>query len=300
MTLQKLIHLNRPKILTVVLLFSYSIFLATLLITLRFTLRLSYLIPLMFPFALIEKRPLKFIYEWSPFYFVIFLYDLFRGIADDLAAGVNMSLLPSIERSLFGGIIPTVWLQENLGSIANGVLGIILTFFYFGHFILPVATLYLLWRKDLQVFHVGIGTIALVSLLGFVTFLLFPAAPPWMASTEGVIPEVNRLIIFHLNRLFSSNTLPLHYLALSPNDVAPFPDMHASYPMVLFLLSNKYFPRFKWFFLANVAIVSFTVILFAEHYVVDVMAGWAYALAAFVVSKNFVYFKQIIIPKFTP
>lgn len=291
---------RKSKKLTIILLISYLSVLVALVILSRFSLRLSYLIPLIFPFALIEGRPLKFLYEWSPFYFVIFFYDLFRGIADDLAAGVNMSLLPGIERSLFGGIIPTVWLQESLGSIANGVLGTILTFFYFGHFILPVATLYLLWRKNLQVFRVGISTIALVSLLGFLTFLLFPAAPPWMASTEGVIPEVDRLIIFHLNRLFSSNTLPLYYLALSPNDVAPFPALHASYPMVLFLLSNKYFPRFKWFFLANVAIVSFTVILFAEHYVVDVVAGWVYALIALVLVINYAPFKKAVVSKFTP
>ncbi|MCH7730562.1 phosphatase PAP2 family protein [Patescibacteria group bacterium] len=246
----------------------------------------------MFPFALIERRPLKFLYHWAPFYLIIFLYDQFRAIADDLTQSVNFTLLPSLEQSLFGGIIPTVWLQERLLSAAHGALGTVLSFFYLGHFILPVAVLYLLWRKNLSVFRITIGAITLVSILGFITFALFPAAPPWMASLDGTIPKVERLILFHLNQLFT-DWLPKLYANLSPNEVAPFPALHAAYPAVLFLASNKYFPRFKWLFLANTLIVSFTIVLFAEHYVIDIIAGWLYAFLSFVIINNLKLFLKV-------
>lgn len=297
--MQKLIFLGKSKKLTIVLLLGYLSILVALLVLSRFSLRLSYLVLLMFPFALIERRPLEFVYQWAPFYFVIFFYDLFRGIADDLAQSANLTFLPTLERGFFGGIIPTVWLQEKLSVMARSSFGVVLAFLYFGHFVLPVLILYLLWRKDLRIFRVSVTAISLVSVMGFITFLLFPAAPPWMASDVGVIPEVNRLIVFHLNRLFSSNTLPQLYFALSPNDVAPFPALHAAYPVTLFLLSYKYFPRFKWLLFTNALVVSFTVVLFAEHYVIDVIGGWFYAVVAFFVAKNLTNYKNRLVTKFT-
>ncbi|GMR03307.1 MAG: phosphatase PAP2 family protein [Thermodesulfovibrionia bacterium] len=284
---------GKRKLLTFLLLFFYAIFLLFFITYSRFSLRLSYLIPLMFPFALIERRPLKFIYNWSPFYFVIFFYDLFRGIADDLTAGINFTLLPSLERAIFGGVIPTVWLQQSLDSISEGVFGTILTFFYFGHFILPVTVLYLLWRKNLKLFRIGLGSITLVSIFAFITFVIFPAAPPWMASIEGVIPETKRLVLFHLTRMLEPLALPQIYIGLNPNEVAPFPSLHAAYATMFFLLSNKYFPRFRWIFLANTLVVSFTLVLFAEHYVVDVAAGWLYSLATFTIIEKLPLDKQI-------
>ena len=242
-----------------------------------FSLRLSYLIPLLFPLALLERDSKRFLIHWTPFYLVILAYDLFRGLADELGRRVDYTTLPMVEKWMFGGIIPTVWLQDQFLVVLLGWLGRVMEVFYFGHFILPVVTLYWMWRGNVRAFRWAMGSIVILSLAGFVTFVLYPAAPPWMASSHGVIPRVHRLVAFHLEDVLPSNHWLELYVQMNPNQVAPFPSLHAGYPFLLLLWSIRYLRKARWFFGVNLFLVCLAIVAFAEHYVVDVFAGWLYA-----------------------
>ncbi len=253
-----------------------------------FSLRLSYLIPLLFPLALIERDSKRFLLDWTPFYLVILAYDLFRGSADDLGQRVDFTTLPAVEKWLFGGILPTVWIQDNLLMVLLSWLGIVMEAFYFGHFILPVVTLYWMWRHNAQDFRWAMGSIVLLSMAGFLTFALFPAAPPWMASYHGVIPKIHKLVSFHIESLLPGNHWLEIYVQMNPNQVAPFPSLHAGYPLLLWLWSRRCFPRAQWFFLINVLVVCLTIVAFGEHYVVDLLAGWLYAWVSLIIMDQLV------------
>ena len=245
------------------------------------TLRLSYLIPLLIPLALLEKDVKRFLIQWTPFYLIILCYDAFRGLADDLATHIDFLTLPFMERWLCGGILPTLWLQERLGHLLEGWLGRLLLASYFGHFFVPVITCYMFWRRDHEAFKLTIMSIAAISLLAFGTFLVFPAAPPWLAAHMEVIPPVKRFIIYHLQALTAGAALPRLYIGMNPNPVAPYPSLHAGYPVILWLCIKEYAPRLQWLFAFNIFVAAFAVVAFGEHYVVDVLAGWVYALPPF-------------------
>ena len=258
----------------------YGVLLFLLAAMARFSLRLSYLIPLLLPLAIIQRNAKQFLVQWSPFYLVIVFYDALRGIADELGARVDYTTLPAIERWLFGGTLPTIWLQAHLNGLLGGWLGWVMTVFYFGHFLLPVAICYMFWRRDRQAFRLTMTSIVLLSLMGFVTFLLYPAAPPWLAGKVGVIPPVTHWITVQLKAMFAWDRLPALYLSMNPNWVAPMPSLHAGYPLALWLCVRRYAPRVGWGLFANAMIVAVMITAFGEHYVIDVLAGWAYAWAS--------------------
>lgn len=266
--------------LTLLIIF-YAVLICFLQIMSGFQLRLSHTILFLLPLALLERDAVKFLRQWIPFYAVILLYDGFRGIADDLNARVDVWTLIHAERALFGGIIPSVWIQKHFARQIYGWPGTILALFYFGHFILTPGVCFALWRRHEHAFHVTLGSIVLVSILGFMTFVMFPAAPPWMASEMGAIGRISHVILHHLRAFSSGNYLPQLYLQLNPNPVAPMPSLHAAYPFILWLSSLIWFRRYQAVFLINLFLVTVAIVAFGEHYVIDVLAGWIYAAAAF-------------------
>jgi membrane-associated phospholipid phosphatase len=111
---------------------------------------------------------------------------------------------------------------------------------------------------------------------------LFPAAPPWMASETGHLEPTTRTVgyvwseipIAHFNSLFERGS---QYA----NPVAAVPSLHAAYTLliVLFLWRSAGWARVP-LALYPVA-MAFALVYMAEHYVVDVLLGWLYAVAAF-------------------
>jgi hypothetical protein len=115
----------------------------------------------------------------------------------------------------------------------------------------------------------------------FTTYYLYPAAPPWLAAQLELIPPVSRVLINTLQQFPASAPLALLYQYFSPNDVAAVPSLHGAAPMLLALVA---FRLWGWkalgmFVYPLLAGISF--VYLGEHYVADILAGWVYALVAF-------------------
>ena len=277
----------------------YFPFCALVLFKYQFLLRFTYLFPLLLPlFLLTVPKKMKAVRDWSIFYLIAFFYDLFRGFIPRLNSNVNPILLAQWEGKVFGEPIPTIYLQERFEPYLEGFLGTILTGFYMTHFILPIVVLYFLWKKNRKEYFFAVACLLLVSSLAFVTFLVFPASPPWHASLASVVPEIKQYLLTNMNKIFNTNLLSDLYRSLNSNPYAPFPSLHAAYPMLLALISLKFFKGYFLFFLCIALIVPFALVSFGEHYVVDIIAGWGYALLSFCVVNNIYRLYQL--PKRVP
>ena len=87
-----------------------------------------------------------------------------------------------------------------------------------------------------------------------------------------------------LARLFGFEGRYLYSYAIyevNPNQVAAFPSLHAGYPFLAFLFARRAFGRPGWLMFAYAACVWFSIVYLADHYVVDVLGGLAYALVAY-------------------
>src|SRR5690606_1524274 len=61
---------------------------------------------------------------------------------------------------------------------------------------------------------------------------------------------------------------------------------HAAFPVLLTLLCFRHFGRWGWVMLAYAGAVTFGIVYLGEHYVVDVVAGVALAVAAYLAAYH--------------
>jgi membrane-associated phospholipid phosphatase len=119
--------------------------------------------------------------------------------------------------------------------------------------------------------------------MGFVTFALFPAAPPWLASRAGELEATTRMIGPISGEVpFVSVSFESLYERGSEysNPVAAVPSLHAAYTLLIVLALWPLARRARPLLAAYPVAMAFALVYTAEHYVVDILLGSAYALAA--------------------
>jgi membrane-associated phospholipid phosphatase len=221
--------------------------------------------------------------EWFPFVAFLFLYDIARTFADNLRP-TNIGAAIDGDRLLFAGHVPTIWLQEHLWHGVKDIRwydyaawGVYMTYF-FGTLLVAAA----LWVFAYHRFRRYVAAVSLLTIAGFVTYVVFPAAPPWYASSHGALGASDRLTgLVWSDALPSFSRVVQHGQAFS-NPVAAIPSLHAGFTLLIMLSlwkSARWWGRIP--LAAYPLLMGFTLVYFAEHYVVDILAGWVYALGAY-------------------
>jgi membrane-associated phospholipid phosphatase len=234
----------------------------------------------------VRRRTSRLVIEWSPFIAVLFIYDRLRGYADGLLFHAREVPQIKIEAAIFGRPIPTVWLQGHLWHGAGDLRwwDYATWFIYLTHFFATLIVAAVLWRWAHDRFVRFATMVCVLSLAGFATYVLFPAVPPWLAARHGSIGSANRTIaivwhhvpIAHFGSLFEKGQT-------YANNVAAMPSLHAAFSLLIVMYIWRLVPRWWRPLLALYPpAMAFSLVYTGEHYVVDCVAGWAYAVATFV------------------
>src|SRR5438046_9114228 len=142
--------------------------------------------------AVLLGRGRLFLRDWIPFIGLFFAYELMRGYADNFGASVHVTDVLAVERALFLGHLPTQVLQDAFHpATGSDPLAMVATVFYFLHFPLPIAVGFFLWLRRRRVYYDYVAAMIVLSMAGFVTYLLLPVAPPWWAAQHGVLPDAS-------------------------------------------------------------------------------------------------------------
>jgi membrane-associated phospholipid phosphatase len=225
------------------------------------------------PAAVREGNPaVALLRGWAPFVLVLMAYELMRDVASTL--GVHPHSLAGVERALFGGYEPTLVLQSTIAKLGDAdVFDDIGSLVYSAHFLLPVAVGAWLWRANRPDFHrFGLSLVVLCA-LAFVTYVVAPTAPPWLAQPQSVQHLMQDAVLRsglppELTWLYSHHDYNLY---------AAFPSLHAGFP-VLAAAAAWRSNRVAGIALSIWAIVVWvTVVYLGEHYVADVIGGILYA-----------------------
>lgn len=222
--------------------------------------------------------------EWIPFALILSAYDLLRGQADGLLFATHVRPQLEADRVLGLGTAPTVWLQEHLWHGPADLrwwdygAWAVYSSYFLATYLLAAA----LWFVARDRFRPYVATVSLLALMGFATYALFPAAPPWLASEEGALEWTTRTI-----GIVSGHVPVLDFATLFErgsqyaNPVAAVPSLHAAYTLLLTLTLWPLVPRRVRPVLAAYPLaMAFALVYTAEHYLVDVLLGWAYAIVA--------------------
>jgi hypothetical protein len=244
--------------------------------------------------AVLLGRGRLFLRDWIPFIGLFFAYELMRGYADNIGLAVHVTDILALERAVFLGQVPTQVLQAALHPASGpDILASVATIFYFLHFPLPIAVGFFLWLRRRRVYYDFTAALILLAMAGFVTYVLLPVAPPWWAAEHGYLngPDGRPAIVYlkeqGFDQLASFFGFEGRYIYsytvydINPNQVAAFPSLHAGFPFLGFLFARRAFGRVGWILLAYSVCVWFSIVYLADHYVVDILGGLAYAGAAY-------------------
>jgi membrane-associated phospholipid phosphatase len=206
---------------------------------------------------------------------VLIAYELMRDLASKL--GMQPHNLAGVERALFGGYEPTLVLQATIGRLGDSdLIDDISSLVYSAHFLLPIAVGAWLWTKNRGEFRrFGLSLVVLCG-LAFVTYVVVPTAPPWLAQPE----SVRHLMQDTVQRLGLPADLTWLYSHHDYNLYAAFPSLHAGFPV---LAAAAAWRRDKAVGVALsiwAIVVWVTVVYLGEHYVADVAGGILYAVVA--------------------
>jgi PAP2 superfamily len=225
------------------------------------------------------------VFEWLPLALVLAVYDLLRGHADGLLFSAWYRPQLEADAFLFGGTVPTVWLQDRLWHGPSDLRWYDYASWavYMSYFLATYLLAGLLWFFARDRFRRYVGSVALLAGMGFATFALFPAAPPWLASREGELDATTRLvgpIAGHIPFVSFSFEALFERGWEYANPVAAVPSLHAAYTLLVTLFLWRSTRWARPLLAAYPPAMAFALVYTAEHYVVDILLGWAYTLAA--------------------
>lgn len=248
--------------------------------------------PLVFVFgaaALLVNRFGRFTYYFVPVILGLLAYGATGQFVERLSLSVHYTPQLRAEEYLTPGSIPTVWLQEHLYHGRTGVLEVFSFAMYMSHFTVPLllgAGLALTDRG--RAFSLLMFGILAASLLGEITFILAPTAPPWLAAQHGYIPHVHHILKQTMYDLHLTKLAALDGDASKYNVTAAVPSLHIAFPVICVLTAIRAkLPRYVVVGLVlNLLGVTFAIVYTGEHYLVDALAGGLYGLVAWLLVRR--------------
>jgi len=263
-----------------------------------------------------RRRVLQVIRDWLPFALILVVYDLSRGAATVIGTSTLWQTQPRIDRWLFFGTEPTIWLQEHFKLPDPPWWEVVISTIYMSFFVLPYVVAGVLWLRSRDDWKAFTRRFLALSFIALVCYATVPAAPPWAAarctpaqvaggpsepacmfrSPAGVPdggllgpmdtsqPGANDFV----ERISTRGWGKLHLEAAralvdegqaSVNLVAAIPSLHAALTaMIAAFLWRRIQSRWRPLLAAYVVVMAFTLVYSAEHYVFDILLGWALAL----------------------
>ena len=220
--------------------------------------------------------------EWLPFYGLLVAYDFLRGAVAVSPAQAHVDPQLDLDKALGGGTVPTVWLQHHLWHAGHprwydyGVWAVYMT-----HFFVVWVTAAVIWRVARPHFRRYAVLTVLVSLAAFLTYWLSPAQPPWLTAETLRIAPVDRIVPEVWGQLGVGTVQSVYENHDLVNVVAAMPSLHAAFPFMLLLFFWPAGRAARIGLALYTLAMGYTLVYSGEHYVTDILAGWAMAAAAF-------------------
>jgi membrane-associated phospholipid phosphatase len=221
--------------------------------------------------------------EWAPLLVLLIIYDYLRGAVSVSDSHAHITPQLDFDKWIGLGHVPTVWLQQHLydpGHIRPWDVAIWLT--YLSHFFTIWIVAAIIWKAAHERYARYVSLIVTITLMAFLTYWLYPAQPPWLAAQLGEIGTVDKIVPTVWGHFGVRTAADLFETGDGlVNLVAAMPSLHAAYPMTLLLFFWRDGWRYRIGFGAYTLMMAFSLVYGGEHFVADIVVGWAFAGIAF-------------------
>ena len=237
-----------------------------------------------------NEQSRKFILGFSIFICYWILFDLMKAVPNYQFSMVHIADLYNAEKIVFGiplnGKIATpneYWLNRPLVffDIMSGI-------FYLCWVPVPLAFAFYLFLKDKKLFLYFSLTFVLVNLIGFITYYIYPAAPPWYFQQHGsaFIKDTpgNTAGLIKFDQ-YTGLSIFQNIYAKSSNVFAAMPSLHSAYPLVVlyYAFKKNVSSILKIVFTIVMLGIWFSAVYTSHHYVLDVIAGIICAIIGIII-----------------
>lgn len=231
-----------------------------------------------------------------PFLLVGVVYDSLRYVDPTIRGEIHIKAPYVFDQTYFGittqnGVLtPNEWWQLHTSPILDFITG----FFYMAFIaIFVVMTAYFVFYRsrtgNQKLSREELGKRAprmawsffFVNAIGYATYYLYPAAPPWYASEYGFGPA-NLLTPSDpagCARFDAMIGYPYFadFYAKSSNIFGAVPSLHVSYPLIAVYFAFQ-FAELRILALIYYFMMCFSAVYLNHHYILDILWGSAYAL----------------------
>lgn len=230
---------------------------------------------------------------WSPLSLILVAYAAAQWVSAPLADGravgdtnrlgfgLHVSGPAAADQQVFE-TVPSVWLQQHLVDGSTHWYDAVAALVYVTHFVsIPLVTA-VVWFRLRDRFASWLTSVVTFTVVGMAGYVVYPAAPPWMASDLGEIGAVDRVSLIGWEHLGLTAVARVSALGQDgSNPVAAMPSLHAGAAL---LVAGFLWPVVRrWWrgvLAAYVLTMGLVLVYTGEHYVVDVVAGWLTAAVA--------------------
>ena len=214
----------------------------------------------------------------APYTAVWFIFTFLRSFADETRRAKTVHATASeLERWIFNGELPTIWLQAEFYDPYNlHWWDFYLTFVHWSYFIIPHAVAaYLWWKRPARFWHY-LRALSLLLTLGLALYFLLPSNPPWMAPDRfisGTVPYVERIMEPIAQQIGGGLYEAGYKVVGESNPIAAMPSIHMAVTFLLVMLAGDYGRPWRiaaWFYSVSMALA---LVYLGEHYVIDIIVG---------------------------
>ncbi len=241
---------------------------------------------------LYNERTRSFLRQFFPFILTGAIYDSMRYFYWPAIEGrVHVADPYLLERSWFGigALTPNEWFLEHHWPALDLACGFAYLV-YVGEY-LAVALLLFFGRREHVLRKLALAFLV-VNLLGFITYFVYPVAPPWYVAGYGLGPARMDVHSFAAAASRFDELLGTHFFdqiyGRGVDVYGAYPSLHVAYPLLavwaVFRVRQLRWargPAIAFFFL-----MCLSAVYLQHHYVVDVLLGVAYATVTLVLVER--------------
>lgn len=220
---------------------------------------------------IVRYRPnWTFLRDSLPFAYCIAIYSNLHDTIHFVNPNDIHDKLIVIDQWMFG-VQPVVWAEQFIHPVLTEIFSFCyMIFFLFA----PVVALTLYLQKRRIEFRQTLVSVVLCFYTGYLLYVLFPAAPP-------------RIMLKDMYTLTFSGTpiadAALKMVNLLPSDSrAAFPSLHAAVTLLSLMFAYKFVRRLFWVMLPFCTGLILSTVYLRHHYVIDLIAGFALGVLAFI------------------
>ena len=243
-----------------------------------------------------------------PFILVGIIYDAHKHFVAGLRSHIRVLEPYLYEKALFGINVneqimtPNEWIKNLYSPALDFVTGIFYLTFMIAFLALAAYLYFIKTRSGTRVFNSEqlkarvpqiMWALFTVNMAGYLTYFLYPAAPPWYFDLYGSGPADLSAPPSAAGGLRFDALLGLDIFkgmySQNANVFGAIPSLHCAYPALISVYAF-YFKSLRVISIVYFLGVSFSAVYLNHHYIIDVIAGAIYSL---VIGSLFIFIWEI-------